>query len=303
MYLLLLVVCSVIFVDANNDSIFVDPTTKSSFHRIFGPEHKHLLISLLNSFQIPKIQDVSYLNNFETNSSNHEDIRMGIVAKTDSRSNFSIEIQIHANKTESLQHFLLNTTERTTGPPKIEPKGVHIVAILVHNKITNDSQYISHWKRRTKQAENDQKSPSNKLIIDLLSFTTVELEKFDTELPDELIEISDQWAYFLKFASDQDELDRKDIPKFKKEIQEAFRLAEIKNLSPVQRACYDQELQCRNLLKEQRDDELQRAFDDKVERESWRIKINTARTMKKDNVSLDIISKCTGLEEGYIKLL
>lgn len=202
---------------------FIDPKTNFAFKRIFGsPESPPILLSFLNALLYegdPIIQGVEIRPEHSPENNPLQEIPLTVKAQMSEGETCLIEMQVlnllpsgkrvlyQAAKSYVLQ---LNKGERN---PEIKP--LMAVTLTDVSMFGEEANIISRFA--LKEVENSFDYPYNELGL-----VFVELPKFQKELS-ALETITDKWIYFIKNASQLDEIPESlaEVP----EIQQAFQLA------------------------------------------------------------------------------
>lgn len=276
---------------------FLDPTTDITFKKIFGNKTKtDILIDFLNTVldRKPghKITQITF-----TDPNNHPELigsKLSIVdikCVDESGNTYIIEMQVinEANYLDRAQYYagleVSRQLERGDAYKKLKP--VILIAISNFNLFDN-KDYLNHYLiLNTKTYKNDLK---------LLEFHFIELTKFNKKL-NELNTVIDQWAYFLKHASEV-----YDIPKELQDneaITKAFKVLEQTNFSRAELEAYDKSVDIYR-LELGRATEKQDFFEKGVHEKATEI---AKKLLNRGTMSLDDISDATGLPIEKLKKL
>ena len=285
----------------------LDPKNDWAFKQVFGQEkNKNILISFLNAMFKDiqaEITDVTFLK-VETNTEIIT-LRQSIVdvlCKTIDGRQFIVEMQ-RASDTSFIQRAVeyasrvyLNqrTIDRKTkgdrgGYKRMRP--VIFLAIMERTLFPEKKAYLSHHQfRDVVTGENDIKE---------MSFSFLELSKFDKHFH-ELENDIEQWAYYFKKAEhiSPEKLDK--ILAQGTIFGEAYKILE--------RSAYSETQLLEYVRYELKDEEVaNRITDARIEGEKIGIekgekqaKIETAKKMLNDGMTIEIVSKYSGLSVAEI---
>ena len=297
---------------------YINPYTDFGFKKLFGEEaSKDLLIDFLNEvlknehtivdLDFKPTENLGIIENdrkaifdIYCKGSNNEYF---IVEMADILTSLSMSALAHpwAAQKAKINFFKDRTVFYSTFPIREQAekgewdynlKPVYCVAILdfEFNKDKKTERYLSNIKLKDQYCE---------VFYDKLTFIFIEMPRFNKK-EDELKTHFDKWLYFLKNLPNFNE-----IPNILKEsvFIKGFEKAEISNYNEDELRRYEESLKVYRDLK----GVIDTAFDDgKIEGEKLGVekgeklgiekgKIETAIKMKKDNLSIEIISKYTGL--------
>ncbi len=216
---------------------FADPKNDLAFKKIFGDEnHKDILISFLNSildFKNEKtIVDISLLNPYQVPKIEElKETILDIQATNKNKEKFIIEMQkkdLGDFAKRSLYYTSKAYVEQLNkGYDYSKLKKVYFIGILNFNMFDNESYISRHLIINQETTKQD---------IDDFEFTFLELSKFTKELK-QLDTILDKWIYFIKNASNLDLIPKEyeDI----KEFKEAFHIATQTQWNKEEMKVYD----------------------------------------------------------------
>ena len=271
---------------------YVDLLNDVAFKIIFGkPENKDLLIALL-SVVIPelKIKDiVSYLDK-EKQGSDLDDKKsvFDVLCETSDGEEILIEVQIKPQgyfRDRTLYYsFQELLWQHGKGDDDYSLKPIYVVSflkfVMAHDK-PDDEKFV--WKYRLLEPQ------TGELMTDALNFTFVEMPKFKKQV-DELANDEDDFYFCLLNMRSLKQLPERlaKNPVLKKLSAEA----EYINMPKDQKRKYIAKMTT------ERDIKNQIAYG----REEGRAEgiLQTARAMKANGITPDVIAKCTGLSAAEI---
>jgi len=218
---------------------YINPYTDFGFKKLFGEEgNKDLLIDFLNQL-LPahhQIRDLDFRN-----PANLPDLPIERKAFFDvhcqalSGERFIVEMQkakVKYFKDRSLFYVTFPIREQAQqGDWDFKLTAIYFVAIL-------DFPYDEAEERRKFRRDVALKDQDGDLFFDKLHFRFLQMPLFN-KTENELVTHFDKWCYFLKNLENLDH-----IPAILNEpiFQKAFQTAQLANLSPEQRAIYDENL-------------------------------------------------------------
>lgn len=259
---------------------YINPYTDFGFKKLFGEEgNKDLLIDFLNQL-LPahhQIQDLNFRNPeslADLSAERKAIFDIHCVAVSGER--FIVEMQkakVKFFKDRSLFYVTFPIREQAEkGEWNFRLQPIYFVAIL-------DFEYDEAEELRKFRRDVALKDQDGDLFFDKLHFKFLQMPLF-TKRENELENKFDKWCYFLKNLESFDH-----IPNILNEpiFQKAFETAKLANLTGEQRDNYEQS------LIHYRD--LKSVLDTAVEENTLQI----ARELKKNGVSIELISKSTGL--------
>ena len=239
---------------------YINPYTDFGFKKLFGPPlNKELLISFLNSLFEGKevISDLTYLNGENLG---------------DSYGDFYSTFAIQNQGKKGIWDFNL--------------KGVYTVAIL--DFVFPDNEYPDDSLRHeVKLVDVDDKH----VFYDKLTFLYLEMPKF-TKTEDELETMYDKWLFVLHNLSC---LMKRPAALQERVFTRLFEQAEIARYSPKERQKYEDSLKVYRDLKNVIDTAELKGQKKGFEQGSIEERKKIAKTMKALHMSLEDISKATGM--------
>jgi predicted transposase/invertase (TIGR01784 family) len=271
---------------------FVDITNDIAFRKIFGNDSKKKsLISFLNAvIDLPKneqIVDVEIINPYQLGKlSDGKSTIVDVKAKDQKGNIFIVEMQIaefdffHKRILYYTSQSYVAQIDKGVQYDKLRP--IYFIGILEF-KISQNSNYFS----RHKVLDVEKKEQ----VIQDVEFNFIELPKFDKTI-DQLETSIDQWTYFIKNAESLTLM-----PDSVKDegLKEAYFEANQQNWTKLELEDY-----MRASIKER--DEIGRV--EFAERKGkLEGKTEVAKSLKLNGVSIEIISKATGLTIDEIEKL
>ena len=302
----------------------LDPKNDWAFKQLFGEEkHKEILLKFLNDMLDDHvlhgnlITDVRFLKaELDSEIIALRQSIVDVLCKTKDGTHFIVEMQRASDSgfiqraVEYASRVYLNQRRRSDkikndkgGYKKLRP--VIFLAIMEETLFPRKKEYLSHHQiRDIVTLEHD---------IKQMSFSFLELSKFNKEF-DELNNDIERWAYFFKNAS---HIEPKDLAKILSEnsvLSDAYKALEISGYTPEQLLEYERF--------EWKEEEIQTRIDDaRLEGEKAGVqkgiekgraeerakalaeKIEMAKKMLSDGLSIDIISKYSDLSIHEIETL
>ncbi|MEB3800840.1 PD-(D/E)XK nuclease family transposase [Flavobacterium columnare] len=274
---------------------YINPFTDFGFKKIFGEEaSKNLLIDFLNTLlpQHDQIKELSFKNTEQLGITDLDRKAIyDIYCQNEKGEKFIVELQ------KAKQNFFKERTiyyatfpireQAEKGEWNYHLKSVYCIGIL---DFTFDD-YESEPEKSEVVHTIKLKNQNGKVFYDKLTYIYLEMPNFkkqETDLNSRL----DKWLYFIKNLEDF-----QNIPTiFKDEVfTQAFEKAELANFGQWELDKYESSLKVYRDLKSI----IDTAFDDgKIE-----AKIETAKSLKKLGISIEIIMQSTGLTQEEINKL
>ncbi|MEO0986131.1 MAG: Rpn family recombination-promoting nuclease/putative transposase [Cyanobacteria bacterium J06639_14] len=275
---------------------YINPLTDFGFKRLFGTEpNKDLLIDFLNVV-LPKahrVKDLTYRNNENIgNTFIDRKAIFDIYCESEIGEKFIVEIQKAKQnyfKDRSIYYSTFPIQEQAEkGDWNYKLSAVYTIGIL-------DFIFDDHKEDAVIQHIVELKNQKCQVFYDKLKFIYIELPKFTKSL-EQLQNHYEKWLFLLKHLYELE-----DKPEVLQEsiFARLFEVAEIARFSSVERQAYE------NSLKYYRD--LQNVVDTSREegREEGRVESTQgiALNLLREKVSLDLISRTTGLSQQVIEQL
>ncbi|AMA48550.1 MULTISPECIES: Rpn family recombination-promoting nuclease/putative transposase [Flavobacterium] len=274
---------------------YINPFTDFGFKKIFGEEaSKNLLIDFLNTLlpEHDQIKELSFKNTEQLGITDLDRKAIyDIYCQNEKGEKFIVELQ------KAKQNFFKERTiyyatfpireQAEKGEWNYNLKSVYCIGIL---DFTFDD-YESEPEKSEVVHTIKLKNQNGKVFYDKLTYIYLEMPNFkkqETDLNSRL----DKWLYFIKNLEDF-----QNIPTiFKDEVfTQAFEKAELANFGQWELDKYESSLKVYRDLKSI----IDTAFDDgKIEG-----KIETAKSLKKLGISIEIIIQSTGLTQEEINKL
>jgi predicted transposase/invertase (TIGR01784 family) len=291
---------------------YIDPLVDFAFKKIFGSEpNKDLLIAFLNEvFRGRKvIVDLVYNKNEHPGDVKDEgDAIFDLLCTGDKGDKFIIEVQ--RGRQGYFKERALFYTSRLISEQA--PKGkrsewaynlteVYLVALLEDFTLGVDES--DRYLHNISLCNNE----TGKIFYDKLGYTYIELSKFvkgEAELNTDL----DKWLYVLKNISQMDKIPvylRKPI------FEKLFNIAAYTNLTKEEKTMYDSSLKYKwdnknvldYALKEGLERGIAQGIEQGIEQGEYKKALDVAREFKKMGISVEDISKGTGLAIEEIEKL
>lgn len=272
---------------------YINPFTDYGFKKLFGEElNKDLLLDFLNELlkgEQGQIKDLTYLKNEQLGTTEIDRKAIfDLYCENEKGEKFIVELQ------KTKQNFFKDRTlYYSTFPIReqakradwdYELKAIYTIAILDFIFDT-DKEEPNKFRYDVKLSDIE----TSKVFYDKLTFIYLEMPKFNKSI-DELDTRFDKWLFVIKNLN---KLDR--IPdKFREQIfDKLFETAEIAKFTPDQIRSYE------DSLKYYRD--LKNSLDTAREEGKIEGKIEVAKNLLINGISVDLIIKATGLTESEIK--
>ena len=290
-------------------SRYLDPTNDVSFRKLFGvEEHKHLLISFLNSILAlegnRRINKVELLPKDQAPLIKETKTSILDVKCTDER-NFQYIVEMQNRKipgfVKRTQFYVAHSyvTQLPSGSKYFELKPVILLALANHTLFPNKKNVISYHK--TLDVETLEQD------LEDMSYVFIELPKFSKK-ENELKTVQDKWLYFFKNWDETNE-----VPSNVEEIEliEAYRSMEEYNWNRLER---DEYVKANIALTDQYDARRQEREEGRQEGHKegrqegdkegrTKEKLDIARKMLKRGRALEEIIEDTGLTKEEVSVV
>jgi len=278
---------------------YINPFTDYGFKKLFGEElNKDLLLDFLNELLKEEQGQIKHLTYLKTEQLGTTEIDrkaiFDLYCENEKGEKFIVELQ------KTKQNFFKDRTiYYSTFPIRehakradwdYELKAIYTIAILDFI-FDSDKEEANKFRYDVKLTDIE----TNKVFYDKLTFIYLEMPKFNKSI-DELETRFDKWLYVIKNLH---KLDR--IPdKLRERIFErVFDTAEIAKFTPDQIRSYEDSLKYYRDLKNSLDTAREEGkIEGKIEG-----KLEVAKNLVSNAISIDLISKATGLTESEIKKL
>lgn len=287
----------------------ISPRVDIAFKKIFGvEENKDLLISLINSIvgQEDQVAEVTLLNPYNPKNFRQDKLSiLDIKAKGENGQRFNIEIQI-SDEADYDKRALYYWAKLYTEQLKVAEDysllskaiGIHI---LNFTSIPDVDKYHNVFHITEKE--------SGLLYFRDLELHTIELKKFSQDAREELNEMVarvknslDMWVAFL---TRHDLLNREHLPPALNDpaLKKALGVLDVMNFGEEEREAYEEHLkwlriEANTLKKYEAKGFEQGKAEGKAERDR-----EIARNMLQEGMSIENISKVTGLSIQEVKIL
>ncbi|AEW87274.1 Rpn family recombination-promoting nuclease/putative transposase [Flavobacterium columnare] len=286
---------------------YINPFTDFGFKKIFGEEaSKNLLIDFLNALlpEYDQIKELSFKNTEQLGQSDLDRKAIyDIYCENEKGEKFIVELQKAKQnyfKERTIYYSTFPIREQAEkGEWNYNLKAVYCVGVL---DFTFDD-YESEPERSEVVHTIKLKNQNGKVFYDKLTYIYLEMPNFNKQEID-LNSRLDKWLYFIKNLEDF-----QSIPTiFKDEVfTQAFEKAELANFGQLDLDKYESSLKVYRDLK----GVIDTAFDEgKMEgliegeiKGEIKGKIETAKSLKKLGVSVEIITQATGLTKEEINKL
>jgi len=278
-------------------SRYLDPTNDIAFKKLFGIEqHKPLLMSFLNAILSlegdHRIKEVEFLTKEQVPLIKGEKTTILDIKCTDERGKqYIVEMQ---NKKQPAfvkrtQFYVAHSyvSQAPVGAEYLDLKPVILLAIANHELFPSKENVVSYHKTLDAETlEHDLKD---------MCYVFIELPKF-TKTEDELETLQDKWIYFF---SHWDKSQQVPTRVQEEELIEAYQSMEEFNWDREEREAY---IKANIALVDEFDarrHEREEGFREGCDRQ----KIQDAKAMLKEALSIALISRVTGLHEEEIQAL
>jgi predicted transposase/invertase (TIGR01784 family) len=263
---------------------YINPLTDFGFKKLFGIEpNKELLIDFLNQLlpAVHQIKNLTYTKNEHLGGSEYERKAIfDLYCESQSGEKFIVEVQKAKQnffKDRSVYYSTFPIQEQAKkGDWDFELSAVYTIGIL--DFVFDDHKDQSEILHTVKL-----KDQNGNLFYNKLTYIYLELPKFtksDTELQTRF----DKWMYVFRHLAKLQ--NRPDILQ-ERVFEKLFEIAEIAKFTPKEKEQYEES------LKYYRD--LKNVVDSSKEEGIIEGKIEVAKEMKTDGISIEKISKYTGL--------
>ena len=282
---------------------YINPYTDFGFKKLFGTEmNKDLLISFLNALfnnSENEILDIQYLNS-ENLGEGYADRRsvFDVYCRTQDGSRFIVEMQKAEQEYFKDRSVYYATTpirqQAVRGKWDYHLENVYTIGIL--NFVFPDGEYPADSYRHEIKLKDVE---DNHVFYDKLTFVYLEMPKFN-KTEDELETMFDKWMFVL-----QNLYRLLERPKALQDriFKKLFEQAEIARYSEAERWEYEESRKVfwdnYSVMKTAIKKSLAEGFAKGREEE----KLNTARKMKADGMTVELIEKYTGLSAEDIEKL
>ena len=274
---------------------FLDVKTDYAFKKVFGSkENKDILISFLNAiidFGDKKIEDLEIIDPYNIPMlKGMKDTYVDVKAKLSDNSKVIIEMQVLPHEgfeKRILYNAAKNYSQQLDSGDKYELLNPIIALTIVDFIMFDDTDKVITYFKLIEKDEFINYSDDIELIF-------IELPKFKKDIK-ECKTIQDKWIYFIKNAGSLEF-----IPKnLDKEIKKALEIVNEANLTK-------EELEIQHKRKEFimiQKSAIQKAKNEGLKEGEKKAKIEMAKGMLKDNMSIEMIEKYTSLTKEEIESL
>ncbi|MBB6458881.1 Rpn family recombination-promoting nuclease/putative transposase [Flammeovirga kamogawensis] len=298
---------------------YINPFTDYGFKRLFGHEpNKNILIDFLNELlkeQEGEIKTLTYLKNEHLGSSDVDRKAIfDLYCENDKGEKFIVELQ------KTKQNFFKDRTLYYSTFPIVEQakrsnwnyelKAVYTIGILDF-VFDEDKENKEKYRYDVKLTDID----TNKVFYDKLTFIYLEMPKFNKDIT-ELKNRYEKWLYVIRNLN---KLDRIPVELQEKIFEQFFQTAEISKMTKQELLSYEDSLKYYRDLKNSLDTAKGEGIEIgiKIGREKGREigkeegieigeynnAIKAAKKMLSDGLSIEIVSKYSGLTLEDVKKL
>ena len=281
---------------------YINPYTDFGFKKLFGTEmNKDLLISFLNALfnnEEKEIEDVQYLNS-EHLGDGYGDRRavFDVYCKTKDGGRFIVEMQKAEQEYFKDRSLYYSTFAIREQAPKGKDWDYHLEDVytvgVLNFKFPGDEYPADKYRHEIKLKDVE----DNHVFYEKLTFVYLEMPKFN-KTEDELVTMFDKWMFVLRNLSRL--LDR---PKALQDriFDRLFEQAEIAKYSPAERREYEVSVKnywdYNSTMKTAEQKGEKKGIKKGIKQE----KEDTARRMKADGMTAELIAKYTGLTAEEIE--
>ncbi len=282
---------------------FLNPKNDLAFKRIFGTEkNKDILIHFLNDIfgrTTNPIEHVTFLKTAQEPEIAAQRVSIVDIMCEDLEGNkFIVEMQVAPEKgfEHRAQYYAAKTyiEQREKGVDYQDLKEVTFLAITEFSLFPNKVSYLSHHHMLDVDTyERDLKD---------FSFSFLELSKFNKP-KDDLLTMTEKWAYFFKNAAQTEEKDLEDIIGNDLIIKRAYEELNRFSWTSEELRTYDSIDMKQSADKAINDMAFDKGKDEGRTEGATEEKRKNALGMKNEGVSIEIIQKITGLTKEEIDSL
>ena len=282
---------------------YINPFTDFGFKKIFGEEaSKPLLIDFLNALlpQASKIVDLTFKNTEQLPQTEADRKAIyDIYCESENGEKFIVELQKNKQnyfKDRTIYYSTFPIQEQADrGTWAYELKAVYCIGIL---DFTFDDHKGEPEKREVVHTIK-LKNQNNQIFYDKLTYIYLEMPNFKL-VENELVTRLDKWLFFIKHLEDF-----QTIPTiFADEIfTQAFEKAELAKFEPAEMDSYQRSLKIFRDNKNTFDYAIETATKTALEQGLLQGRIEVAKQLKDNGISVEIIAKSTGLTKEEIDKL
>ena len=273
---------------------YINPFTDFGFKKLFGTEfNKELLVDFLNQVlgEREQIQDLTYLNteNLGSTSADRKAI-FDLYCENEKGEKFIIELQNVKQQYFKDRSIFYSTFPIQSQAPKGREwdyclKAVYTIGIL--NFSFPDTSQQERYLREVLLIDKE----THEVFYDKLTFIYLEMPRF-RKVEDELISHFDKWMYVLKNLH---RLQDKPVKLQGKVFEKLFSEAEVAKLNPEDMKAYEESLKTYRDNYSVIETAKKEGIQEGVEK--------TAKTMKREGLSFELINRITGLTKEQIEKL
>jgi len=273
---------------------YINPFTDFGFKKLFGSDfNKELLIDFLNQVlgEKERIQDLTYLNteNLGNTAADRKAI-FDLYCENEKGEKFIIELQNVKQQYFKDRSIFYSTFPIQSQAPKGREwdyclKAVYTIGIL--NFSFPDTSQHERYLREVLLIDKE----THEVFYDKLTFIYLEMPRF-RKVEDELISHFDKWMYVLKNLH---RLQDKPVKLQEKVFEKLFSEAEVAKLNPEDMKAYEESLKTYrdnySVIETAKKEGIQEGIE------------KTAKTMKREGLSFELINRITGLTKEQIEKL
>ena len=282
---------------------YVDIMSNSGFKAVFGDqENKPVLIDFLNAV-LPrgrKVKDLTYTTTeIEGITSQNKSIKLDLRCEDEDGTSFIIEMQKYDQENFFKRCVSYSSKvydiKNTKGDRDYDIPPVYLIGILAVDCFDRSSEW---WRGRFISDYTFREKSTGEIVCETISLIFVELKRFDKPL-EECKDIIDKWCYALKYMSKLDELPSELQNRV---FRKLFKAAEIAHFSTEKRNLYQHEM-----ITERDEINIRRTAEKRARAEGRAEgfsegKLEVAKKMIENGVSIDDVVKFTGMSEEEIVL-
>jgi len=281
---------------------YINPYTDFGFKKLFGTEmNKDLLISFLNALfkDGPVITDVKYIPNEQLGAYGSRKAIFDVHCETESGEKIIVEMQkteqaYFRDRSVFYASFPIQQQGKRGADWDFQLKSVYTVGILnfVFPEDEYDPECYHHEVKLMDTADHH-------VFYDKLTFIYLEMPKFN-KTEEELVDMFDKWLFVLKNLSRLFER-----PKALQEriFKKLFEQAEIARFTLEERRGYEDSVKTYRDINNAIDTAERDAEKRGEEKGRAEANLESARKMKADGMTVDLIAKYTGVSVDEIEKL
>jgi predicted transposase/invertase (TIGR01784 family) len=289
-----------------NKERYINPFTDFGFKKLFGTEfNKELLIDFLNQVLSGKeyIQDLTYLNT--ENLGNTERDRKAIFdlyCENEKGEKFIIELQNVKQQYFKDRSIYYSTFPIQSQAPKGKEWDYYLKAVYTIGILNFSFPDQSSEERFFREIQLIDKQ-TTEIFYHKLTFIYLEMPRFKKN-EDDLETQFDKWMFILKNLN---QLQDRPVKLQEKVFEKLFSEAEVANLNSKDMREYEESLKVYrdnySVMKTAKEEARKEGREEGRQEGQIEAKLKVAREMKKEGLSIDLITKVTALPKEQIEKL